>query len=103
MVIIQPIRLSEKITPLIELRANKERVSKSTAIRQFMYEGLEEYALNLCKEGRISIGKAAELLDKTIYEMQDLAREKGIVLSASEESQEKSEETRNKILQKLKA
>ncbi len=102
MAIIQPVRLSEKIKPLIDLKSTDEHLSRSVVIKQFVYEGLEEYALKLCSKGRLSIGKAAELLDKSIYDIQEMARERGIILSAAEESAQKSEETARKIVKRLK-
>jgi len=46
--------------------------------------------LRLCSEGRLSIGKAAEILDKSIYDIQRLSKEKGILLTATKEQREKS-------------
>ena len=66
MTIVQPVRLSEKLGPLIDLKSKEEHLSKSVIIRKFVYDKLEDYALDLCDRGRLSIGKAAELLDTTI-------------------------------------
>lgn len=103
MTLIQPVRLSEKIKPLIDLKTKEEHLSRSTVIKQFVYEGLEEYALKLCERGRLSIGKAAEILDISIYDFQEMAKEKGIILSATEESAEKSGEITERLVKKLRA
>ena len=50
------------------------------AIRQFLYSGAEEYLLKLCSQGRISIGKTAEILHKCIYDLQGSARKSCIGL-----------------------
>jgi len=102
MTLIQPVRLSEKIKPLIDLKTKEEHISKSVVIRQLVYGGLEEYALKLCEKGRLSIGKVAEILDRSIYDLQEMAKEKGIILSATEESAEKSSELTNRLVKKLK-
>lgn len=102
MTIVQPVRLSEKLWPLIDLKSKEEHLSKSVIIRKFVYDRLEDYALDLCNRGRLSIGKAAELLDTTIYDLQEKAREKGIVLSATEESHEESRRTVDKLVKNLK-
>ncbi len=121
MTLIQPVRLSEKIKPLLDLKTKEERLSRSVVIKQFVYEGLEEYALKLCERGRLSIGRAAEILDMGIYDLQEMAkdtknqrffgslrnskefqREKGIILSAGEEAAEKSSEVTKKFIRKLK-
>ena len=103
MTIVQPVRLSEKLGPLIDLKSKEEHLSKSVIIRKFVYDKLEDYALDLCDRGRLSIGKAAELLDTTIYDLQEKAREKGIVLSAAEDAQEVSGKTVDRLVKKLKA
>ena len=102
MTMIQPVRLSEKIKPLIDLKTKEEHLSRSVVIKQFVYNGLEEYALELCEKGRLSIGRAAEILDISIYDLQEMAKEKWIILSATEESAEKSRKTTEKLIKKFK-
>lgn len=70
--------------------------------RKLAYDKLEDYAFDLCSRGRLSIGKAAELLDTTIYDLQEKAREKGVILSASEEAHEESRKTVDKLVKNLK-
>ena len=102
MALIQPVRLSEKLKPLIDLKTKDEHLSRSVVIKQFVYDGLEEYALELCSKGRLSIGKAAEILDKSVYDIQEMAKEKGIVLSADEKAAEESETTAKELVKRLK-
>lgn len=102
MTIIQPVRLSEKLKPLIDLKSREEHLSRSMVIRKFVYDKLEEYALYLCQRGRLSIGKAAEILDTTVYDLQDTAKERGIVLSATEEAYGDSKKTIERLIKKLK-
>jgi len=102
MTLIQPVRLSEKIKPLIDLKTKEEHISRSVVIKQFVYEGLEGYALELCKRGRLSIGKVAEILERSIYDIQELAKEKNIILSAAEEAAEESEITTKKLIKKIR-
>ena len=40
----------------------------------------EKYVINLVSRGKLSIGKAAEILHKSIYDLQESARQKGIEL-----------------------
>ena len=65
-------------------------------------EGLEEYALELCEKGRLSIGKAAEILDRSVYDLLEMAKEKGFTLSATKEAAKKSGETAERLIKKLK-
>ena len=77
---VQPLRIEESILQVAELRSKDEHTTKTTAIKQFLYSGAEEYLLKLCSQGRISIGKAAEILHKSIYDLQESARQKGMEL-----------------------
>ena len=54
-------------------------------MREKNYSGAEEYLLKLCSQGRISIGKAAEILHKSIYDLQEFAKRKGIGLGITAE------------------
>ena len=38
----------------------------------------------MCSQGRISLGKAAEMLHKSIYDLQESARKKGIELGITQ-------------------
>ena len=53
--------------------------------------------LKMCSHGRISIGKAAEILHKSIYELQESARKKGVELGITAKEYNESK----KIAQKL--
>ncbi len=77
---VQPLRIEDEILKLVELRSKDEHTTKTTAIKQFLYSGVEEYLLRLCSQGRISIGKAAEILHKSIYDLQESAKKRGIEL-----------------------
>ncbi len=93
-----PLRISEEIMALARLRAREEYVDQSTALRQLLYSGAEEYVLNLVEKGRISIGKAAELLNTAMHDIYRLAEKHNVRLGATEEQQRKSEATLKKLL-----
>lgn len=78
-----PLRIPSPLLELAEIRAREEYVDKTTAIKQLLYSGAEDYVVELLKRGRISIGKASELLGKNIYEMQDILEEKHVETGAS--------------------
>ncbi len=82
---VQPLRIEENILKVAELRSREEHTSKTAAIKQFLYSGVEEYVLRLCSQGRLSIGKAAEILHRSIYDLQESARQKGIELGITAE------------------
>jgi len=93
-----PLRIPENVITLARLRSNEEHVNQSTALKQLLYTGAESYTLELLRKSRISIGKAAELLDRTIYDIHRLANERDIELGATETHYKKSKEIAKKLI-----
>lgn len=81
---VQPLRIEDNILKIAEIRSKDEHTNKTTAIKQFLHSGAEEYVLRLCSQGRISIGKATQMLHKSIYDLQESAKRKGIELGITE-------------------
>jgi predicted HTH domain antitoxin len=79
-----PLRIPENLDELAALSAQTQHTDKATALRQWMHEGAARYVIGLVAEGRVSIGRGAELLDLTVYDMLRLAETHGIELGASE-------------------
>ncbi len=92
--------IPEKLMYIVELMSKEEYVDKTTALRQFVYLGAEDYVMNLYKEGEISLGRAAELLNKSVYDVIHKAKKKGISTGASVEQQEQSRKTAKEMLHK---
>lgn len=88
---VKSVRLPENLLELIRLRAKEERVDESTSLRQLVYLGAEKYIMGLYGEGKISIEKAAELMDRSIFDIYELAKKHGIDAGAAPEQQRKSE------------
>lgn len=86
---VQPLRIEENILRMADLRSKEEHTSRTAAIKQFLHSGVEEYVLRLCSQGRLSIGKAAEILHRSIYDLQESARQKGIELGITPEQYQK--------------
>jgi hypothetical protein len=78
-----PVRLPDRLLELADLRAAEEQVDRSTALRQLLHAGAIGYALELLSKGRLSLSKAAELLDTSPLAIIDKARERGVELGAS--------------------
>lgn len=93
-----PLRIPNEILALSRLRAREEHLDQTTVLRQFLHTGSEEYVLGLVAEGRISMGKATEMLKCSIYDMHHIAQKHGIQLGATAEQAEKSRGTAKKVL-----
>lgn len=88
-----PLRIPENLMDLAEAKSRSDRTDRATALRQLLYAGAEGYAMELLSEGRISSGKAAELLDTTVYRVHELAAERGIKLGTRLEDYRHSRES----------
>lgn len=93
-----PLRVPSEILALSRMRAEEEHLDQATTLRQFLHTGAEEYVLKLVAQGRISIGKASELLKKTVYDLQRMAQRHGIELGATPGQARRSRETAKKII-----
>lgn len=85
-----PLRIPREIVSIAELRSKEEHIDKSTAIRQLLYEGTEDYVLELYQDGRISIGRVAKILGKSIYDVHRVIMKRRIRIGHPEELHERS-------------
>lgn len=94
-----PLRIPENLDALADLSAQEEHTDKATALRQWLHRGAALYVVKLVAEGRITIGRAAELLDVTVYDLQHLAETQGIELGATDAQREQSRAHAAKLAQ----
>lgn len=73
---------------MVEARSREEYEDKAIVLRKMLYEAIEHYLLRCCEKGRISIGKVAEILKKSIYDVMEDAKERGIKLGATEKQEQ---------------
>ncbi len=59
---------------------------------------VNKFVVQLIAEGRLSIGKATELLKTTHYDLYHIAKKHGVKLSATPEQGKKSRETLKKLM-----
>jgi hypothetical protein len=79
------LRLPESLIELADLHSCEQRSDRSTTLRQWLYHGAEDYALKLVEAGRLSAGRAAELLDLNIYDIYDKAKARGLEIGSTPE------------------
>lgn len=76
------VRLSKETLEEVDRLAERLKTDRSEALRRFIERGLREaridFALDLLRKGKVSMGRAAEMAGITLYEMIDLAREQRI-------------------------
>lgn len=93
-----PLRVPENLMELAEAKSRSERTDRATALRQLLYSGAEGYVLDLLGAGRISSGKAAELLDTSVHRVHELAAERGVRLGADAEDHRRSRHQTARLL-----
>lgn len=83
------VRLDRETLKEIEFLMKEYKTDKSEVIRRLLDRGLKqaklEVVLDLLRRHKISIGRAAELVGVTIYEMIELCRKNEIHIGYTEE------------------
>jgi hypothetical protein len=87
-----PLRIPDNLDELAELSAREEHTDKATALRQWLHEGAAHYVLKLVSDGRISMGRGAELLDVSVYDLYNMAEHHTIEIGATDEQRRRSRE-----------
>ncbi len=81
------IRPTEEIERKLERLIRIEKSERSALVRRILNIGLEEelkkHAIELFRDKKVSLAKAAEIADISVREMMDLIKEKGISLHIS--------------------
>lgn len=75
---IKTIRLPKNLLRAITRWARLEKVDESTAIRQLLAVGVEEFAIKLYKDGKMTLNEVAELADLSLREMIDILASHGV-------------------------
>ena len=96
-----PLRIPESLVDLATACSQEQHTDKATTLRQWLYQGAEGYAVKLVEEGRLSVGRAAEILDMTIYDIYRIAQARGIALGATEEQRQLSWEHAKRFMARM--
>ena len=94
-------RIPEDIEKELIWYANKEKIGKTIALRKILEKGLEkiklEYALDLYREGKVTLMKASEISRISLWEILDIIRERKIPIHYTLEDVEKDLEIAKKL------
>ncbi|WP_135304233.1 UPF0175 family protein [Haloarcula amylovorans] len=75
-------RVPDDLEAELEEYLEAENIERSTAVRKLLTEGLGEWrrerALSLLDEGRVTLSRAAEIADTTVWEFRQLAAERDV-------------------------
>ena len=75
---VKTIRLPKSLTRAILHRVRAENVDESTAIRQLLALGVQDYAVKLYSAGKVTLNEAAALANLSLREMVDVLLAHGV-------------------------
>lgn len=82
-------RIEEKVLAEIDELTKEKHMDRASLLRNLIVEGLtverKKRVLNMYKQRKISLAKAAELLDTDLWQMIDIIKEESLYLDYSEE------------------
>ncbi len=77
------VRLDKEFIEKLEATGEEENLDRSTMIRKFLQKGYQAYmkekAADKYRSGEVTISKAAEMADITVWEMEKYLMEEGYV------------------------
>ena len=75
---VMTVRLPKEDIKIVEEISSKEKIDKSTAVRELIELGKVYFSILKYKDEKISIGKAAEIAGLPISEMMDILTKLGV-------------------------
>ena len=78
-----PLRIPEELLELLDVHTREHRSDRATVLRQWLWQSAEKATVVLVGEGKLSIGRASELLDRSHHDIYRIAQENGIDLGAT--------------------
>ena len=75
------VRLSPKELKRVEAIRNIEKVDRATLLREFIEDGLRQRVLEAYRNGKITLQRAAEILDISLREFLEALERSGIPIN----------------------
>ena len=87
---VKSLRIPESMLKTVRELARRERLDESTAIRKLIAMGATEYAVQLYREGKVTLREAAAMADTTVREMIEILLEHGVKGNVTLDQQRKA-------------
>jgi len=97
-----PLRIPDNLDEVARLSAELEHTDKATAMRQWLHEGAAIYLVRQVGEGRLTMSRAAELLDVSIYDLYEIAERYRIEIGATDEQRRLSKQSRQQMVESMR-
>ena len=98
-----PLRILEELDEIASLKAGWEHTDKATALRQWLHESAEIYLVRQVGEGRLTMSRAAELLNTSIYELYSIAEKHRIEIGSTAEQYRRSQLHTDRLVEAMKS
>lgn len=90
-------RLPEGLTSVLKRKSKQDGIDEHTALRELIWEGSKPFVLEQYIQGKISLSKAAKLLDMSIYDILRILKSRDLKAGASKQQREQSRATLEKF------
>lgn len=87
---VKSIRFSDEILAAVREQSRREQLDESTTIRRLIVAGLREYAVDLYRNGEISLREAAKIANLPLRDMLDLMEQRGVRGNVTMEQQRRA-------------
>lgn len=87
---VKSLRIPPDLLRAIRDRARRERLDESAATRQLIALGATEHAVRLFRDGRVTLGEAADVAGVSVREMLEVLWERGVRGNVTVEQQRKA-------------
>jgi len=87
---VKGLRIPESLLKTVRELARRERLDESTAIWKLIAMGATEYAVQLYREGKVTLREAAAMADTTVREMIEILLEHGVKGNVTLDQQRKA-------------
>jgi len=78
-----PLRIPEALVELLDVHTRELRSDRASVLRQWLWESAEKATVGLVSDGKLSIDRASELLDRSHQDIYRIALDHGIELGAT--------------------
>lgn len=92
------LRLPGWLTSVLKRKSKQDGIDEYTALRELIWEGSKPFVLEQYIQGKISLSKAAELLDMSVYDILRILKNRDLKAGASEQQRKQSRATLEKFL-----
>ena len=98
-----PLRIPEALVELLDVHTRELRSDRASVLRHWLWQSAEKATVGLVGEGKLSIEKASELLDRSHQDIYRIAQDNGIELGATTQLRAESRGNLDKLKPRIES